>query len=94
MITHIDLLYNSSTEDKMSSNIKYNSGLSDAVTHWISAIHLIIAARNRYESRKVRRDFNTLMTAETEVVFLNYLALLPCLEKLGTEFLCFNGKAC
>ena len=74
----------------MASRIKANSGLSEAVSQRIKAMHPAISERIGDNDQNVRKAINTLLNADFEVIFLNFLALLPCLEKLGNDFLLFK----
>lgn len=74
----------------MTSDVEDNAGLTDEVVQGTKAMPSVVAARNEGEDRKVREAIDTLISADTEVIFLHYLALLPCLEKLGNDFLSFK----
>lgn len=74
----------------ISSNTMNNSGLSDAMAQQVRLLHPALAERHADESLKIREAIDTLLNADTDAVFLNFLALLPCLEKLGSDILYFK----
>ena len=63
---------------------------TEEVTQKIRVMHPVLSERHEEEDQKVREAIETLTTADTDVVFLNFLAILPCLEKLGNDFLAFK----
>ena len=74
----------------MTSNIGEDVGLTDEVVQESTSTSPILASSTQSEDWKVREAIEVLKNADSDVIFRHYLALLPCLEKLGGDFLSFK----
>ena len=74
----------------MDPNTTSNSGLSEAMAERVRAMHPELTARHAHETPKIREAIQTLLNTDTDAIFLHFLDILPCLEKLGNDFLKFK----
>ncbi|KAL6718140.1 hypothetical protein ACLMJK_004227 [Lecanora helva] len=64
--------------------------LSSFVAEMVREMHPDLCARHVHSMPKVREAIEILLKADSDVIFLNFLLILPCLEKLGIDFLRFK----